>query len=94
MSETQISRLFAENPPVPPVESDASARSFVDTARAVAAICATRVLLLIAVITGAVIWSFTVYAPSPDRLYAAIAFSLVFVLPQVVLYWKRGSHAT
>jgi hypothetical protein len=64
--------------------------TYVQTARAIAAICATRVLLIIAVITGAAIWGYTIYDPTRERLYAAIAFSLFFVLPQVALYWKRG----
>lgn len=95
MSEPQsISRLFADNAPAAPdLGSDASARTFVDMARTIAAICGTRVLLLIAVVTGAGIWSYTIYAPSADRLYAAIAYSLVFVTPLVILYWRRGSHA-
>jgi hypothetical protein len=93
LSEQSISRLFADNPPAAPIADDSNARSFIDVSRAIATICATRVLLLIAVITGAGIWGFTVYAPSSDRLYAAIAYSLVFVLPQVILYWQRGSHA-
>jgi hypothetical protein len=80
--------LFAE-PPAGPREEDIGPR-LVDTARAVAAICATRMLLLLAVLTGSAIWSFTVLDPQRDRLYAAIAFSLVFVLPQVALYWRRG----
>lgn len=45
---------------------------------------------MIAVITGSAIWGYTIYDPAQARLYAAIAFSLVFVLPQVALYWKRG----
>jgi hypothetical protein len=64
--------------------------NYVHTARAIAAICATRMLLMIAVITGSAIWGWTIYDPQRDRLYAAIAFSLVFVLPQVALYWRRG----
>ena len=64
--------------------------TYVDTARAIAAICATRMLLMIAVITGSAIWGYTIYDPAQGRLYAAIAFSLVFVLPQVALFWKRG----
>lgn len=80
--------LFSEKQPGPAPE-DISV-SYVDTARAIAQICATRVLLLIAVLTGAGIWGFTIWSPDPPRLYAAVAFSLVFVLPQVALYWKRG----
>ena len=64
--------------------------TFVQQARAIAAICATRMLLMVAVITGAMIWGYTIWDPARDRLYAAIAFSLVFVLPQVALYWRRG----
>ena len=81
-------RLFAEPQPGPR-EEDIGAQ-LVQTARAVAAICATRMLLMIAVITGSAIWGFTIFDPQRDRLYAAIAFSLVFVLPQVALFWRRG----
>jgi hypothetical protein len=81
-------RLFAEPQPGPR-EEDIGPR-LVDTARAVAAICATRSLLMIAVITGAAIWGYVSYDPARERLYAAIAFSLVFVMPLVALYWKRG----
>ena len=84
---TEPTPLFAETQPID--ERDVT-RSFVETARAVASIAATRMLLLIAVITGSAIWGFTIFDPARDRLYAAIAFSLVFVLPQVALYFKRG----
>ena len=59
-------------------------------ARAVCAIAATRMLLLIAVTTGAAIWIWTTADPTRDRLYVAVAFSLVFVIPQVALFWRRG----
>jgi len=65
-------------------------RDYVAMARTIASICATRILLLLAVITGAGIWSYTIWDPTRDRLFAAVAFSLVFVLPHVILYWKRG----
>jgi hypothetical protein len=58
--------------------------------RAVANIAATRILLLITVLTGSAIWLWTTFDPSRDRLYVAVAFSLVFVIPQVALYWRRG----
>lgn len=75
--------------PAGPVEQDINP-SFVEMARALSAICATRVLLLIAVLTGSAIWIWTCYDPSRDRLIAAVAFSIVFVIPQVALYWRRG----
>jgi len=85
---TEVRSLFAERQPGP--EVDDIGPSFVETARAIAAICATRMLLLITVITGSAIWVWTVYDPTHDRIAAAIAFSIVFVIPQVALYWRRG----
>ena len=64
--------------------------TFVTKARAIASICATRMLLMIAVITGAAIWGYTIFDPSRDRLYAAIAFSIVFVGPLAGLYARKG----
>lgn len=80
--------LFSDRQPGPEPEQLTSV--FVDQARAIASICATRILLLIAVLTGSGIWLWTVYDPTHDRLYAAVAFSIVFVVPQVALYWRRG----
>lgn len=81
--------LFAPAQPGPQTDSDITP-SFIEMARTVAAICATRILLLIAVLAGAAIWLWTVYDPSRDRLYAAIAYSVVFVIPQTLLYFRRG----
>ena len=88
MTAEPVHKLFAEPQPGP--QADDVGPDYVRVAKAIAAICAVRILLLIAVITGAVIWAYTIYNPEHDRLYAAIAFSLVFVLPQVALYWRRG----
>jgi hypothetical protein len=85
---TEPTPLFAPYQPGP--AEDQIGPSFVETARAIASICATRVLLLITVLTGSSIWVFTVLDPARDRLYAAVAFSVVFVIPQVALYWRRG----
>jgi hypothetical protein len=88
MSEPgKVQTLFAEKQPVNP---DTLTPSLVDMAQAVATIAATRMLLLIAVLTGAAIWIWTIYDPSQARLYAAIAFSVVFVIPQTLLYFRKG----
>lgn len=87
MSEP-VHKLFAPTQPGPAEEE--ITRTYVDTARAIAAICSTRILLLIAVLTGSLIWAFTIWDPERERLYAAVAFSLVFVLPQVALYYRKG----
>lgn len=85
---TEVRKLFQDTQPGP-TEADIGP-TFIETARTISQICATRMLLMVAVITGAGVWSFTIWQPDTPRLYAAIAFSLVFVLPQVALYWKRG----
>ena len=88
MSEQEkIRTLFAEKQPV---GADNLTPSLVDMAAAVATIAATRSLLLIAVLTGAAIWIWTIYDPTQARLYAAIAFSLVFVTPLTLLYFRKG----
>lgn len=88
MSEANVRPLFSDVQPGP-AAADVST-DYVAMARAVAAICATRILLLIAVLTGAAIWAYTTWEPTTPRLYVAVAFSLVFVLPQVALYYRRG----
>ena len=85
---TEPTRLFADSQPGP-VEEDVGP-AFLEMARAVASIAATRMLLLIAVLTGCAFWLYVCYDPTRDRLMAAVAFSIVFVLPQVALYWRRG----
>ncbi len=88
MTDPNVRALFADKQPGPTVEDIGP--TYLEMARAISSICATRMLLMIAVTTGAGIWAFTIWQPEQPRLYAAVAFSLVFVLPQVLLYLKRG----
>jgi hypothetical protein len=81
-------RLFQDTQPGPALED--LGPTYVEVARAISAICATRILLMIAVVTGAAVWAFTVYDPQRDRIGAAVAYSLVYVLPQVALYLRKG----
>ena len=85
---TEVRQLFQDAQPGP-TESDVGP-TFIEVARTISAICATRMLLMIAVVTGCGVWAYTVADPTRERLYAAVAYSLVFVLPQVALFWKRG----
>jgi sterol desaturase/sphingolipid hydroxylase (fatty acid hydroxylase superfamily) len=87
MSEP-VTQLFVDRQPGP--SADDLGPDFVAVARAISAIAATRMLLLVAVLTGAAIWGYACFDPTRDRLYVAIAFSLVFVLPQTWLYWRKG----
>lgn len=83
-----VTPLFSDNQPGPVAEDVGP--GYVEMARAIASICATRILLLISVLTGSAIWGYAVIDPTRDRLYAAVAYSLVFVLPQILLYLKKG----
>jgi hypothetical protein len=83
-----VTQLFAPQQPGP-AEADVTP-DLITMARAVASIAATRILLLITVLTGSAIWGWTVYDPTHDRIAAAVAFSIVFVIPQVALFWRRG----
>ncbi len=83
-----VTPLFADTQPGP--EPSDVGPTYVEMARAIAAICATRILLLISVVTGSAIWTYAVIDPTRDRLYAAGAYSIVFVLPQILLYLKKG----
>lgn len=85
--QEKVRSLFAEKQPV---SGENITPSFLDMAAAVATIAATRALLLIAVLTGAAIWMWTIYDPTQARLYAAIAFSVVFVTPLTLLYFRKG----
>lgn len=81
---------FAPMPDDPGVGERDVTPSLLDMARAISAICATRILLLLAVLISAPIWVWTIYDPSPLRIAAATANALVSVLPLVYLYLRRG----
>ena len=85
---SEVRQLFAETQPGPAPEE--VTRDFVEVARKIASICATRILLLIAVLAGVGVWGATIFDPTTARLEAAVAFSAAFVLPLVILYWRRG----
>jgi hypothetical protein len=59
-------------------------------ARAIAAICATRILLLLAVLfSGAgLIW--TICDPTQLRIIASTAYAVVVIWPLTALHWRRG----
>ena len=75
--------------PAGPTERDLTP-SFVQMAKAVAAICASRVLLLLAVLFSGVGLVWTIYDPIQMRVIAATAYAVVVLWPLVVLYWRKG----
>jgi hypothetical protein len=77
------------DPPAGPQADDATGE-MVAMLQAIASICATRVLLMIAVLFGAGMWSFVVYDPSQLRIVAAAVYSGMTVLPLVALYWRKA----
>lgn len=80
-------RIEPEPGPARPEDVDSALLAM---AQAIARICATRVLLLLAVVTAAGLWGYTVYDPVQLRIVAASLFSGVTVFPLVLLYWKKG----
>ena len=64
--------------------------SYVQWARTVSQILATRILLLIAVLTASAVWGVTIWQPDELRIIAASAFSVLGVAPLIVLYAKKG----
>ena len=82
---------FPKFTPLPDLSTDKRSRpDYVATITAALDVLGARLLALIAVIAACAMWSWSVYKPEPDRLYAAIGFSLTVLLPLVVLYFKRG----
>ena len=76
-------RLFSE--PVRDVSPQ-----YLQLAKAISTILATRVLLLIAVITASGVWAYTIYDPVQLRIIAASAFSVLGVAPLILLYVRKG----
>src|SRR5215813_5406032 len=64
--------------------------ALLETAQAIARILATRILLLIAVVTASLVWGYTVARPSELGIIAAGTYSVVGLWPLVLLYLKRG----
>ena len=81
---------FAPMPDDPGVGERDVTPSLLDMARAISAICATRVLLLLAVMISGVVWIWAVADPTQIRTVAATAYSVVTVWPLTALFWRRG----
>jgi hypothetical protein len=64
--------------------------SLIEMARAIAAICATRVLLLLAVLFSGTGLVWTIYDPTTLRIIASTAYAVVVVWPLTALFWRRG----
>ena len=75
--------------PAGPQERDITP-NFIAMARAVAAICGTRILLLLAVLFSGVGMVWMIYDPTQLRIAAATSYAVVVLWPLVALYWRRG----
>ncbi len=64
--------------------------ALLEMAQAISRICATRILLLLAVVTSSGIWSYTVFEPTQLRIAAAGVFSVLTMFPLVFLYLRKG----
>lgn len=75
--------------PAGPAEKDLTP-SLIDMARAVAAICATRILLLLAVLFSGASLVWTIVDPTQLRIIALGVYAGVVIWPLVILNWRRG----
>lgn len=82
-----VFRIEPEPGPQRPEDVDSA---LLNMAQAISRICATRVLLLLAVVTASAVWGYTVYDPTQLRIVAAGVFSFMTVWPLALLYFKRG----
>ena len=64
--------------------------SLLEMARAIASICATRVLLLLAVLFSGTGLVWTICDPTTLRIIASTAYAVVVVWPLTALFWRRG----
>ena len=64
--------------------------NFIAMAKAVASICATRILLLLAVLFSGASLIWTIAQPTELRIVAATSYAAVVIWPLVVLHWRRG----
>jgi hypothetical protein len=64
--------------------------ALLETAQAVSRILATRILLMIGVLTSSAVWGIVIYAPTQLGIIAAGVYSIVGVWPLVFLYLRKG----
>lgn len=75
--------------PPGPAEKDLTP-SLIQMARAIAAICATRVLLLLAVLFSGTALIWTMVDTTQLRIIALGVYAAVVIWPLVILNWRRG----
>ncbi len=75
--------------PAGPKDADLTP-SLIEMARAIASICATRILLLLAVLFSGTGLVWTIYDPTTLRITASTAYAVVVVWPLTALFWRRG----
>ena len=86
MSETVVQMPGTEQPPVP-------ANRFHEVYMQI--LCAwdvfnARLLLGFALVGGIGMWAFEVYQPSFDRLLGAVGYSILVIIPLIVLAHRKG----
>lgn len=81
---------FRIEPETGPQRPEDVGPALLEMAQAIARICATRVLLLLAVVTASAVWGYTVWEPTQLRIIAAGVFSVLTVFPLVGLYLRKG----
>lgn len=73
-----------------PMRTEHVNTALLETAQAISRILATRLLLLISVLTASAVWAVVVYEPSQLGIIAAGVYSVVGMWPLVFLYLRKG----
>lgn len=73
-----------------PLRTEHVNTALLETAQAISRILATRLLLLIAVLTASAVWGVVVWEPSQLGIIAGGVYSVVSMWPLVFLYLRKG----
>jgi len=81
-----------EPPPLdqPEVHETRTTARYVDTIAAAIDVASARLLGLLSIIGALAIWGAAVWAPETMRLAAATGYSMLVLMPVMVLYMRKG----
>jgi hypothetical protein len=83
--------LIQPIPQPPPVPTAAVKSAYPDLIRLCLDVLATKVHALWVLTAAIAIWGYSAVNPDPWRLLAATAYSVLVVLPMLLIYWRSGT---
>jgi len=85
-----ISAPISPELPPPQITEHKTSPAYLDTIAAALDVASARILGLLAIIGALAIWGAAVWAPEPMRLGAATGYSMLVLMPTMVLYMRKG----